>query len=129
MNTVRLNNLGKLVLALLFVFMALSAFLLFKINKLKNVKSNLINEPKTEEQKSVLEKVSEIVILPPNEVPELVVIKDLEEIKNEPFFKNAQVGDSVLIFINSKKAYLYRDSENRIVDIAPLILNEKDKNN
>lgn len=124
MKMIRLSILGKMVLALLVVFILSTAFLFVKINKIKNQKIDLKNEPKIDEQKSVFDKVSEIVILPKDEVPELMVIKDLEEIKNEPFFKNAQVGDSVLVYIKARKAYLYRDSEHKIVDIAPLILSE-----
>ncbi len=106
-------------IGLLLFFVGSSVYLFFKYKST----TNKTEVPETSEPLTLTQKVSKLVILPNGEEPRIITVASIEEIKNEPFFKNAQVGDSVLVYINAKKAYLYRESENRVVDIAPIIVN------
>ena len=70
--------------------------------------------------KLVLENVSKLVILPPDEQPTIATVADLDKLKDQPFFAKAEVGDKVLVYTKGKKAILYRLSTNQIIELAPL---------
>lgn len=73
-----------------------------------------------EEIRSVVEKVGRLIVLPQGEQPTAATVSNPERLKEQPFFKDAKVGDKVLIYTNAKKAILYRPSENKIIEVAPL---------
>jgi hypothetical protein len=75
------------------------------------------------EAKDLVEAVKKLIVLPEGENPTIATVTDLEKLKGQAFFQNAQIGDKVLIYTDSKKAVLYRPSSNQIVEIAPLGLN------
>jgi len=77
------------------------------------------------ELESIVEKVGRLVILPNGETPTLATVTDKERLSNQPFYKNAQNGDKVLIYTKAKKAYLYRPSINKIIEIAPVTIDPK----
>ena len=77
------------------------------------------------ELESIVEKVGKLVILPDGETPTLATVTDKERLSNQPFYKNAQNGDKVLIYTKAKKAFLYRPSINKIIEIAPVTVDPK----
>lgn len=77
----------------------------------------------TQEIASLLATVGKLMILPEGETPSVATVSDVEKLKNQPFFVAAQNGDKVILFANARKAILYRPSENKIVDVAPITVN------
>jgi len=73
-------------------------------------------------------KVSEIVELPQGERPVIANVTDLKGLSDQEFYKDAQVGDRVLIYPIIGKAYLYRPSTHKIINISPVTLNQEDQN-
>ena len=73
-----------------------------------------------EQTKSVVEKVGKLIALPTDETPSLATVQDKSKLKDQPFFKNALNGDKLLLFIKAKKAILYRESTNKIIEVAPI---------
>lgn len=71
-----------------------------------------------EEIKRVTGSVSKFLTLPVDDEPSLATITDIDKLKDQPFFKNAQNGDKLLIYGKTAKAILYRPSENKIVDFT-----------
>lgn len=69
---------------------------------------------------NIVSEVGKLVALPPGEDPTVATVTNLEPLAGQEFFKDAMVGDKVLIFSKSKKAVLYRPSEKRVVVMAPL---------
>ena len=72
------------------------------------------------ESQSLLATVGKLMILPEGENPTIATVSDLSKLQNQPFFKNAEVGDKVLIYNQSKKAILFRPSTSKIIEYAPL---------
>lgn len=69
--------------------------------------------------KIIVDKIRTLMEVPPEE-PLVATITDAEKLKtNEPFYKNAQNGDKVLIW--KEKAVIYRMEQNRIVDFGVVI--------
>jgi hypothetical protein len=65
-------------------------------------------------------KVGKLIKLP-NEKPEIATVSDISQLQSQSIFKNAQNGDKVLIFPKSKRAIVYRPSENIIVEVGNLV--------
>jgi hypothetical protein len=73
-----------------------------------------------EQNKQLLDKVSQFIVLPTDEQPTIATVSDLAKLKGQPFFAHAEIGDKVLIYNKAKKAILYRPSTNKIIELAPL---------
>jgi hypothetical protein len=89
----------------------------------------LIKDPEMalrEEKADLLKTVSKIIELPSSEEPTIATVSDVEKIKDQPFFSKSKNGDKVIIYAKEKKAYLYRPSEKRLVDVAPINLGTQD---
>lgn len=68
----------------------------------------------------VLARVGQLVELPAGETPTVATVTDLKPLAGEAFFKDAQVGDKVLIYATSSKAILYRPATNKVINVASL---------
>ena len=92
--------------------------------ELRNTKKELNaikNDPKAkEEAKKIVEQVAKLVILPENEDPTIATVTDPAKLSDQPFFINSEAGDKVLIYQEAKRAILYRPSNNKVIEIAPL---------
>jgi len=69
---------------------------------------------------SLLKKIGLIIELPAGEEPTVATITDKTKLADQAFFAPAENGDMVLIYANAKKAYLYRPSANKIIDVSPV---------
>lgn len=67
------------------------------------------------------EKVALLMELP-DEDATVATVTDAEKLKGQDFFKNAEKGDKVLIFTAAKKAVIYRESTNKVINAGPIIL-------
>lgn len=72
----------------------------------------------------IINDVSKLLTLPTDETPTIAAISDTKNIKDQPFFKQAQAGDVVLLYEKNKKAILYRPSQNKIIDVAAIYASE-----
>jgi hypothetical protein len=83
----------------------------------------LLQNPKataSAEAKQLIVEVGKLLILPVGEQPTIATVSDVTKLADQPFFANAKNGDKVLIYTQSKKAILYRDSINKIIEVAPV---------
>jgi hypothetical protein len=75
-----------------------------------------------QQQQDLITKVGKLTVLPTGETPTIATVTDITKLKDQPFFANAVNGDKVLIYTQAKKAYLYRPSTNKLINIAPVNL-------
>lgn len=111
------RNLIAAVLGALFLA-ALAGVVYYRV-QLNSLKTNP-QKAAEEEITSVVAKVSELMVLPDGEAPNMLTVTDPAQLKDQPFFARAEAGDKVLIYTNAKKAILYSIAKNKIVEVAPL---------
>jgi hypothetical protein len=70
--------------------------------------------------KHVVTLVSEHYLLPTNETPTVAAIQDLDKLKGQAFFEDAKNGDYVLIYSKAKLALLYREADDKLVNVGPV---------
>ena len=76
-----------------------------------------------EENQKIIDAVGKLVLLPEGEAPTIATVTDPEKLKGQQaFFARAAEGDKVLIYTGALKAIMYRPSENKIIEIAPLVI-------
>lgn len=116
------NNLkGVLVvLGVLTLILAGTSGLLYK--QVRELKVNP-QEVAQEENAQIIDMVGKLVLLPEGEAPTIATVTDPEKLKSEQaFFAKAMEGDKVLIYTQALKAIMYRPSENKIIEVAPLVI-------
>ncbi|MBU2028487.1 LytR C-terminal domain-containing protein [Patescibacteria group bacterium] len=82
------------------------------------------SETAANEVQAITEKITKFMDLP-QETPTLATITDKDKLSDQTFFDNAQNGDKVLIYTQSKKAILYRPETSRVIEFASLLNKEK----
>ncbi|MFO0705027.1 MAG: hypothetical protein U0517_03650 [Candidatus Andersenbacteria bacterium] len=80
-----------------------------------------------EASQNVINSVSKLILVPEDK-PTVATITDVDKLRaaNESFYKNARNGDTLLLY--STEAIIFRTSENRIINVAPVVLNPDTKN-
>lgn len=84
------------------------------------------NGASEKEVKELVETVGKLVVLPENEQPTVATVTDPSKLEGQAFFTSAQTGDKVLIYATAKKAILYRPAQNKIIEVAPVKLDDVD---
>lgn len=85
----------------------------------------LLNNPNTitqEKVETVVDKVNKLFDLPKNEVPTLATVSNVDKLSNQTFFAKAKNGDKVLVYSQAKRAFLYRPSINKIIEISAVTI-------
>lgn len=72
------------------------------------------------ENTALVAKLGQLILLPTNEQPTIATVADPSKLTDQPFFANAKAGDRVFIYTNAKKAILYDEVANKIVEVAPI---------
>lgn len=80
------------------------------------------NKLAEQEVKDLVTQVGKLIIVPQNETPQVATIQDAAGLaKIQDFFINVKNGDKVLVYVADKKAIVYRPSENKIVNVGPVV--------
>lgn len=125
-NLARLNTRkNRLLLAAILAGAALIALVAYNYYSAEQEIATLKSKQASSETdtQSVIRKVGALTNLPAEE-PTVATVTDIQKLRTQAFFANAQNGDRVLIFTKTKKAIIYRPSTNKIIEIAPIIPGE-----
>lgn len=74
--------------------------------------------------RALVEDVSEHMLLPERETPNVATVSDLHALEGQLFFKRAEIGDKVLMYLVSQRAIIYRPSIDRIIEVGPITNSE-----
>lgn len=78
---------------------------------------------RADEATKVLQKVSTLIQLPQNELPTIATISDAEALKlSQPFLKDAENEDVLIVYELSRMAVLYRPSTHLLIAVGPVDL-------
>lgn len=102
---------------------AAAGYFYFQYQKASKATANLAAQ-QIQESKKLVAEVGKLIELPSGEDPTIATVSDKTKLSDQPFFKNSENGDKVLIYTKSKKAILYRPSTNKIIEVAPVSLGE-----
>jgi hypothetical protein len=83
----------------------------------------LLQNPKASanaEVKDLIDKVGKLIELPSGETPTIATVADVTKLAGQPFFALAKNGDKVLIYTQAKEAILFRESIDKIIQVAPV---------
>ena len=76
------------------------------------------NMPLTQDQ--IIAQVGRIMLLPTDDTPSLAGVSNLDALKGQDFFRNAKVGDIVLMYAKTRRAILYDPTEDKIIEVGPI---------
>ncbi len=87
-----------------------------KVDKLSSTSSS----PAQDETQELVDRLNKFMELPSDEKPTLATVSDVESLRTQTFFKNAQNGDKVLLYATAGKAILYRPSTQKVIEVSAL---------
>lgn len=105
-------------IALLVVVGGMAFYFFKQYSDLKN-NPNMISQETT---KRLVEKVGKLYAVPNDEDPTVAEVKDKEKLKEQSFFTAAQNGDYILIYPKAKVAILFREKENKLINVGPIAI-------
>lgn len=89
---------------------------------------DLRNNPESSQQaqqdkaNKMKDKVAKLIEVPTDETPTLATVTDADKLKDQPFFQGAQNDDVILLFPQAKRAIIYRESENKLINVGPIAI-------
>lgn len=101
-------------IALIFLCFGAMGVAVYFYVQYKNVATSKTAENEATRIMAVISKTIEL----PEEVPTIATIDDKTKLEKSAFFTKAENGDKVLLFTNAKKAFLYRPSTEKIIDVT-----------
>ena len=117
--------LGKVLLGVgILAVIAMGVLTFYFYKKYASIKKNP-NLVAQEEVTRVTKLVSGLMTLPKEETPTLATVLDKEKLKDQPFFSNSKNGDIILIYTKAQKAIIFREKENKIINVGPISIDKK----
>lgn len=114
------NKAVVILTVLLIAAVGVGGFMTFKYQEAKNNPQSLVQA----DQDKLIDKIGVLIDLPQDEEPSIATVSDKEKLKDQSFFKSAENGDTLLIYTNERKAILYRESSNKVIEVAPIAIDD-----
>jgi heme/copper-type cytochrome/quinol oxidase subunit 2 len=128
------NNNGIAALVVVIIIAVLAAagcvFMYLKYSSAQN-KIKTLTDPQVQQEmakkeaQTLVAKIGKLIMLPADEEPTIATVTDVDALKKEqPFYRDAQNGDKVIIYMQAKKAIIYNEARDILVNVGPIFLNE-----
>ena len=120
---------GIALLVVLMISGAIFGALQYKSLKDENALLSNPQESARVEKEKLKKNVAALIDVPQDEEPQFLSVTDATQLKQkgEAFFAKAENGDQVLLYQNAKKVVLYRPSTNKVIEVAPITVNNDPK--
>lgn len=82
-------------------------------------------DPAKETSTRIIQKVSNLYLVPGDEEPTVAQIQDKDKLGNQQFFKSSKNGDYLLIYQKAKVAIVYREDANKLVNVGPVSIGDE----
>lgn len=106
-------------LILLIISYVILALIVWKVATKQTTDPVKLQEQAQKELTAIVDSVGKIMVLPKDETPQVAIIQDVEALKKtQDFFNEAQNGDKILVYAKARKAIIYREETNQIVNVA-----------
>lgn len=105
------------------IFAAWSFYSYMQIKERLNSLSSVEGQQAFQEQeaKKAARVLSKHMLVPTEEVPNVVVVSDIETlVQEQPFFEGSANGDQLFVYPEFGQAIIYRPSVDRIVKVGPV---------
>ncbi|PID33173.1 hypothetical protein CR969_02215 [Candidatus Saccharibacteria bacterium] len=112
--------------AIILGLLSSTAFFAWQANYLKDQANNSQSE-KVKQVNELRAKIEKLIIIPKEERVLVGTYKADTDLAKDPFFKDAKDGDKYLIFSESGKAIIYRESDNKLVNVGPIAVKNDSK--
>ena len=85
------------------------------------------NKLQSQINEQLISEVAEIVLVPGDEEPTIATITNADELRsaNQEFYQDAQNDDKILFY--STRAIIYRESEDKVINLAPVTITPQDQ--
>ena len=121
----RSRTVWKLVVVIIAVGIVVVGILVYKTSfsnqNSASVSASAVQGSDQNKADDLLQRVSHIMVLPKDEVPTTATVTDMEPLKGQPFFKDAKIGDGVIMYPGARFIVLYDPVANKIVNAGPLV--------
>ncbi len=114
------NKMILIIAAVLVVLLAATAGFFFW--KWQSTKSDPASQAQASSQR-IIQKVGKLYALPGGEEPTVALVQDKEKLKSQSFFDKAQNGDYLLMYSKAKLALIYREKDNKLINVGPISIN------
>lgn len=95
-------------------------FVIWAVSSLKDASQNeAVNVFKDQKIEDIIKEIGSIVSLP-EEIPQVMTVKDVTKLSGQAFFVDAQNGDMVLAFPKAQKAALYRPENKKVIGYSSI---------
>ncbi|HSX28987.1 MAG TPA: LytR C-terminal domain-containing protein [Candidatus Saccharimonadales bacterium] len=70
--------------------------------------------------RKIVGRVGNLYEIPTDEEPTVAQVQDKDKLAGQPFFAKAQNGDYILVYSKNKLAMIYREKDNKLVNVGPI---------
>lgn len=117
----KVNGLVAILVVVLLLVAGAGTYFYMQYRDLKD-SANVSQEAADAKAQKIKDKVAKLMVVPADELPTLATIDDVEKLKDQPFFDGAQNGDTLLLFPQARRAIIYREGENRLINVGPIAI-------
>ncbi len=112
----------KILALLIIIVVVLLGFAIF--NKFYPSAKTAEGQLSEKQIKSLVAKVSKLINVP-EETPVIATIINAEQlISEQKFYVGSKDGDYLMVFPTAQKAIIYRESENKLINVGPIIVDQ-----
>ncbi|MEI6462475.1 MAG: hypothetical protein WCO33_02285 [bacterium] len=111
-----------LAIVLVLVIVGLSATSFYFYKQYTTIKDNpqVLGQQASD---TLLKSLGKLMVLPTDETPTIAEVLDKEKLKDQAFFSDSQNGDKIIIYTKAQKAIIFREKDNLIVNVGPILIN------